>query len=99
MYCGCPVIASYRTSIPEVCGDAAMYCDATSAEDIAEKIALMMTQSALRQGYRAKGKAHAQAYRWDRSAKKLLDVLYGKEPTLAPEEGRTRRQADASSIV
>jgi len=85
MYCGCPVIASSRTSIPEVCGDAAMYCDATSAQDIAEKITLMMTQSTLRQGYRSKGKAHAQAYRWDKSAKKLLDVLYGKENTPAPE--------------
>ena len=85
MYCGCPVIASSRTSLPEVCGDAAMYCDAASAEDIAEKISLMMTQSALRQGYRSKGMAHAQSYRWDKSAKTLLDVLYGKENTPAPK--------------
>jgi glycosyltransferase involved in cell wall biosynthesis len=79
MYCGCPVIASSRTSIPEACGDAAMYCDATSADDIAEKISLMMSYGALRQRYREKGMAHAREYRWDRSAKRLLDVLYGKE--------------------
>ncbi|MBN3761940.1 glycosyltransferase family 1 protein [Burkholderia sp. Ac-20365] len=79
MYCGCPVIASSRTSIPEACGDAAMYCDAMSAQDIAEKISLMMSDGSIRQRHRAKGIAHAREYRWDRSAKKLLDVLYGKE--------------------
>lgn len=79
MYCGCPVIASSRTSIPEACGDAAMYCDAMSADDIAEKISLMMSQGGLRQRYRAKGMAHAREYRWDRSAKRLLELLYGKE--------------------
>ncbi|ACC72867.1 glycosyltransferase family 1 protein [Paraburkholderia phymatum] len=79
MYCGCPVIASSRTSIPEACGDAAMYCDAMSVADMAEKISLMMTHSAIRQQYRAKGMAHAREYRWDRSAKRLLDLLYGKE--------------------
>lgn len=79
MYCGCPVVASSRTSIPEACGDAAMYCDATSAQDVAEKISLMMSDGAIRQQYRVKGMAHAREYRWDRSAKRLLDVLYGKE--------------------
>jgi glycosyltransferase involved in cell wall biosynthesis len=79
MYCGCPVIASSRTSIPEACGDAAMYCDATSAEDIAEKISQMMSDGVLRQRYRAKGKAHAHEYLWDKSAKRLLDVLHGRE--------------------
>ncbi|AXE91933.1 glycosyltransferase family 4 protein [Paraburkholderia sp. DD10] len=78
MYCGCPVIASTRTSIPEACGDAAMYCDATSVDDIAEKISLMMTDDALRQRYRAKGLLHAREYRWDRSAQKLLDILQGR---------------------
>jgi glycosyltransferase involved in cell wall biosynthesis len=56
-----------------------MYCDAMSVADMTEKIALMMTHSAIRQQYRAKGMAHAREFRWDRSAKRLLDVLYGKE--------------------
>ena len=56
-----------------------MYCDATSAEDIAEKISQMMSDGALRQRYRAKGMAHAHEYLWDKSAKRLLDVLHGKE--------------------
>ncbi|MBN3849999.1 glycosyltransferase family 4 protein [Paraburkholderia sp. Ac-20342] len=76
MYCGCPVIASARTSIPEVCGDAAMYCEATSADDIAAKISQMMSDADLRQQYRVAGQLRAREFRWDRTAKKVLEILY-----------------------
>lgn len=78
MYCGCPVIVSTEASLPEVCGDAAMYCDARSIDDIAAKITLMMSDAELRQMYREKGLRHAQFYRWDRAASMLLQVLYGE---------------------
>ena len=53
--------------------------DATSARDIADKISLMMTDDSLRATVpRAKGMRHAREYRWDRSAQKLLDILYGQ---------------------
>lgn len=77
MYCGCPVIASSRTSMPEACGDAAMYCDATSADDIAAKISQMMADAELRQRYRTMGVAHAREFRWEYSARKVLQILYG----------------------
>jgi len=77
MYCGCPVIASKRTSIPEACGAAALYCDASSAENIAETVSLMMTDERLRQHYRTKGLVHAREYRWERSAQRLFEILYG----------------------
>ena len=41
MAAGCPVIASSAASIPEICGDAALYCDPHSSEDIAGKIRLL----------------------------------------------------------
>ncbi|HEY2024048.1 glycosyltransferase family 1 protein [Paraburkholderia sp.] len=78
MYCGCPVIASARTSIPEACGDAAMYCDATSADDIAAKIAQMMSDADLRRRYRAMGLQHAREFRWERAAQQVLEILYGQ---------------------
>lgn len=62
-----------------------MYCDAISPQDIAEKIALMMSDAATRQRYRTKGIAHAREYRWDRSAKRLLEVLYGREGEPLPD--------------
>jgi glycosyltransferase involved in cell wall biosynthesis len=87
MSCGCPVLASDATSLPEVCGDAAMYCDARSVDDIAAKISLMMSDPELRQSLREKGLRHAQQFRWDLAASKLMKVLNGerqaKEPHLA----------------
>jgi glycosyltransferase involved in cell wall biosynthesis len=75
MACGCPVIVSREASLPEVCGDAAMYCDARSVDDIADKVTQMMGDAAAREVWRARGRDHAHAFRWDRSAKQLLDVL------------------------
>lgn len=85
MYCGCPVIASSRTSIPEACGDAAMYCDATSADDIAGKISLMMSDAGIRQHYRMKGTAHAREFRWEYSAQRVLEILYGRAGDPLPD--------------
>lgn len=75
MYCGCPVIASCEASLPEVCGDAALYCDAHDAADIAAKIAALMGDVELRRTLRAQGRAHARQYRWEASASRLLRVL------------------------
>jgi glycosyltransferase involved in cell wall biosynthesis len=77
MYCGCPVIVSHEASLPEICGDAALYCDATSVDDIADKIALMLGDGNLRAHYRELGLSHACQYRWDRAARELLEVLSG----------------------
>jgi glycosyltransferase involved in cell wall biosynthesis len=78
MYCGCPAIVSNEASLPEVCGDAAMYCNARSVDDIAAKISLMMSDEKLRRRYSEIGLRHVQQFRWDRSASKLLQVLYGE---------------------
>ncbi len=62
-----------------------MYCDATSADDITEKISLMMSDAEIRQHYRQKGTAHAREFRWDYSAQKVLDILYGRAGDRLPE--------------
>jgi glycosyltransferase involved in cell wall biosynthesis len=38
MACGCPVAVSRAGALPEVCGEAAVYFDPTSVEDIAHGI-------------------------------------------------------------
>jgi glycosyltransferase involved in cell wall biosynthesis len=78
MYCGCPVLVSNEASIPEVCGDAAMYCDAHSVDDIATKLGAMLSDPALRQHHRELGLRHVQRYRWERSATNVLEALYGE---------------------
>ena len=75
MYCGCPVIASREAAVPEVCGDAALYCDARSVEDIAAKIEYLMGDVEVRQEMRRKGREHAKRFSWNAAATELLRVL------------------------
>jgi glycosyltransferase involved in cell wall biosynthesis len=75
MSCGCPVIASREASLPEACGDAALYCDARDPADIAARIAQLMDDPALRGRMRARGRAHAAQFTWARAARQLAGVL------------------------
>jgi glycosyltransferase involved in cell wall biosynthesis len=84
MYCGCPVVVSRHAALAEACGDAAMYCDAESVEDIANKIERMLTDDALRARYRAAGLRHAGAHGWDRSASELMKILRGETDEAGP---------------
>lgn len=87
MFCGCPAIVSTHPAVAEACGDAAMYCDARSVDDIAGKIEQMLTDDALRAQYKEKGLRHAHEYGWDRAARELMKILRGEtyetEPAIA----------------
>jgi glycosyltransferase involved in cell wall biosynthesis len=77
MACGCPVIVSNATSLPEVCGDAALYVDPYSPEDIAEKIKLLLSDDKLREELRRKGLERAKMFSWEKCAKETLKVIEG----------------------
>ncbi len=72
MACGTPVIVSNVTALPEVCGDAALYVDPYSMEDISKKIQLLLSDTSLQEEYIAKGLAHVKTYTWERAAKAHL---------------------------
>ncbi|WP_436407685.1 glycosyltransferase family 4 protein [Burkholderia seminalis] len=75
MRCGCPVVVSHEGSLPEVCGGAALFCDAYSPPDIAAAIARVMDDPELRSRLRTTGREHARRYSWQRSARALLDIV------------------------
>ena len=75
MACGTPVIVSHAASLPEVCGDAALYCDPHSPRDIADKIERLMSDEALREDLKQKGLARAKTFSWDTCARETLAVL------------------------
>lgn len=75
MACGCPVIASNRASIPEVCGDSALYFDPQDVNDIASKISMVIKDKNLRRSLISKGLERAKLYTWERSADQLLRLL------------------------
>ncbi|MCI0376815.1 MAG: glycosyltransferase family 4 protein [Gemmataceae bacterium] len=68
MSVGCPVIASKSAALPEVCGDAALYCDPRDPQDIAHKIQLLLEDSALCASLRRKGHERSGQFHWRRCA-------------------------------
>jgi glycosyltransferase involved in cell wall biosynthesis len=75
MASGCPVIVAKAGSLPEVCGDAALYCDPHNAEDIAEKIKMVMRDSDLRDSLSMKGLERAKMYTWEKCADRTIRAI------------------------
>lgn len=74
MACGCPVVSSDRTSLPEVIGDAGLLADPDSPEALGLQISRVLEDPALAQRLRADGLARAAEFSWARCARETLDV-------------------------
>jgi len=74
MALGTPVICSNISTLKEIYGEAALYFDPYSKEDIAEKIGKVLTNEKLRQDLIKKGKKQAQKYSWQKMAKQTLEI-------------------------
>ncbi|MEK7793951.1 MAG: glycosyltransferase family 1 protein [Candidatus Hydrogenedentota bacterium] len=74
MTCGCPVVTSTSSSLPEVAGDAALIVDPEDVDALAECMRQIATDAELCDTLRAKGRAHAAEFSWDRCAAQTLDV-------------------------
>ncbi|HTL80289.1 MAG TPA: glycosyltransferase family 1 protein [Bacteroidia bacterium] len=68
MACDVPVITSNVTSMPEVGGDAALYCDPFSVESITEALTKMSKDEALRNSLIIKAKVQREKFSWDKTA-------------------------------
>ncbi len=75
MACGCPVITSSISAMPEMVGDAALLVNPRSVEDIAAGIQRLVNDETLRRELRDKGLARARDFTWARSAEQHLAVF------------------------
>ena len=69
---GCPVIASKTTSIPEVGGDAAIYVDPLSEEEISAAMYRLIQDNDLRQSLIQRGHVRASEFSWAETARQTL---------------------------
>lgn len=72
MACGCPVVCSNTSSLPEIVGDAALLVSPTDEEELAEALRLALTDGARRQAMIAAGRRQAAGFTWQASARQLL---------------------------
>lgn len=75
MVWGCPVVASDRTSLPEVCGDAALYASPEDADAWLAQLTRLAGDEALRQKLAARGKERISRFSWRQSALDYLQLL------------------------
>ncbi|MBI2196517.1 glycosyltransferase family 4 protein [Candidatus Daviesbacteria bacterium] len=72
--CGIPVITSNVSAMPEVAGNAALYVDPSSVEDIKEKLDLVMNDKSLRKEIIEKGFKRVKYFSWEKAAKQTVEV-------------------------
>lgn len=71
---GAPVISSNATCLPEIYGDAAIYFDPLSIDDMTEKINTVISSDKLRVELVTKGKIQSSKYSWNTMAEQTLEV-------------------------
>lgn len=74
MACGAAVVTSSTTSLPEVCGDAALLVDPANPEAMANALALAVTDRDVRARARRDGMARAKLFDWQRTAAQTLEL-------------------------
>jgi len=74
MSCGCPVITSNISALPEVAGDAAILVDPNSPRQISEAMHAVLRDAALAADLREKGRRRAADFSWEKCAKETWAV-------------------------
>jgi glycosyltransferase involved in cell wall biosynthesis len=77
MALGVPVLVSRAASLPEVCADAALYCDPLDSDDIARGLRQLLGDEAVRARLRVRGPSRARELDWERSADRVSEVIAG----------------------
>lgn len=67
MQCGCPVITSNNSSLPEVVGDAAVMIDWDDDSEHIDAYKLLYENNAFRDSLRVKGLSQAKKFNWDKT--------------------------------
>jgi len=74
MASGTPVLASNRSSLPEVVGDEASLVDPENVEEMAGRMDALLNDGALRKRVAAAGLAKAKEFTWERAARETLRI-------------------------
>lgn len=71
----CPVISSFSSSLPEIGGEACLYFDPKSSEDLVEKLNTIITNKELVKKLIALGKKRITFFSWNETGKNTLHIL------------------------
>jgi glycosyltransferase involved in cell wall biosynthesis len=72
---GCPVVCSNAASLPEVCGDGALYFDPDDTTTLLAQLDRIEHEPGLADELRRRGSVNASGFTWDDSAHKIMNWL------------------------
>ena len=98
MACGCPVIASSIPAIAEVCGSAAELIEPTDVPALADALARIAADSALRDRLRSAGLAQVRPFDWRNTAAQTMRV-YARAVGLANDTAPAESSAIATAGI
>ncbi|MBN8705759.1 MAG: glycosyltransferase family 4 protein [Bacteroidetes bacterium] len=75
MASGVPVVASDRSSLPEICLDAVLYADPDDYIMIASKLLTLITDQSLRNEFIERGLVRAKEFTWKKSVDTLIHIF------------------------
>lgn len=71
---GAPVVSSNASVMPEVYGDAALYCNARDPKDIAKQVTKVLENTKLRDKLIAAGYKQVKKYSWSKMAEETMTI-------------------------
>lgn len=74
MACGCPIVASNRTSIPEVVEDVALLINPSCINEMVKATSRILKDNNLSQGMSKKGLKRSKLFSWDKAAKETIKI-------------------------
>ena len=75
MRCGVPIISADTSCLPEIAGDAAVYCDPFSVQDITAKLHILSNDSTLHQQLAENALKRSVLFSWDKAAEEVWDEI------------------------
>ena len=75
MKCGTPILSANKTSLPEVAGNAALYCDPFDVNDISEKLEELANNPTLQLELSQLGLERSNLFSWNKTAQGVWDVI------------------------
>lgn len=75
MACGCPVITSNTSSLPEVAGDAALLVDPEDTQDISEAMTRLLTDDGLFNDLSVKSIVQSKKFSWEKASKEVMQIF------------------------
>ena len=74
--CGVPVIASNRSSLPEILGDSALLVDPWKISELTDALKEVLLNNSLASELKKRGLENVRKFSWEKSASEILNIFY-----------------------